>query len=202
VIALRKTRLLLVTSLALAVVMMSGCYFNVFQTARTIGAGNVAISIGSGIVGVTVGNNSSLVFTPQARLTVGLSDGVDLGLQSGLMVDTSGTPSFLGAMGDIKLSLLHDPQLFSLALGVGGGYSSGLLGWGIEGSVYFDSNIVFLPIYAVYRPILPLSGNNLQLLHQFAGGLHLDLSDSVRILLELDWWSGVWGVGISLDIVF
>ncbi len=201
-IALRRARLLLVVALLLVLVMMSGCYFNVFQTARTVGAGKVSISLGSGVVGVTVGQNSSLVFTPQARLTVGLSESFDLGLQSGLMIDSSGQPSFLGAMADIKLSLFDDPETFSIALGVGGGYSPGLLGWGVEGSFYVDSNIVFLPIYAVYRPIVPLSGNSLQLIHQFAGGLHLDLSDSVRILIELDWWSGVLGGGISLDIKF
>ncbi len=201
-IAFRRARLLSVVCLLLVLVMMSGCYFNIFQTARTVGAGKVAISLGSGVVGITVGQSSSLIFTPQARLTLGLSDSVDLGLQSGLMIDSSGQPSFLGAMGDIKLSLFHDPGTFSMAVGIGGGYSPGLLGWGVEGSLYVDSNIVFLPVYAVYRPILPLGGSSLQLIHQFAGGLHLDLSDSVRILIELDWWSGVLGGGINLDIRF
>jgi hypothetical protein len=198
----RRLRSLAVVGLLLVVVLLSGCYFNIFQTARTVGAGKVAISLGSGVVNIVAGQNSSLVFTPQARIAVGLSDSVDLGIQSGLMVNSSGTPSFLGAIGDIKLALLQDPETFSIALGLGGGYSPGLLGWGVEGSVYLDSNIAFLPIYAVYRPILPLSGDTLSVIHQFGGGLHLDLSDSARILIEVDSWNGVLGGGISLDIIF
>ena len=198
----RRLRSLAMVGLLLVVVLLSGCYFNIFQTARTVGAGKVAISLGSGVVNIVAGENSSLVFTPQARIAVGLSDSVDLGIQSGLMVNSSGTPSFLGAIGDIKLALLQDPETFSIALGLGGGYSPGLLGWGVEGSVYLDSNIAFLPIYAVYRPILPLSGDTLSVIHQFGGGLHLDLSDSARILIEVDSWNGVLGGGISLDIIF
>ncbi|MCD6136264.1 hypothetical protein J7J63_06115 [Candidatus Bipolaricaulota bacterium] len=198
----RRLRSLAMVGLLLVVVLLSGCYFNIFQTARTVGAGKVAISLGSGVVNIVAGQNSSLVFTPQARIAVGLSDSVDLGIQSGLMVNSSGTPSFLGAIGDIKLALLQDPETFSIALGLGGGYSPGLLGWGVEGSVYLDSNIAFLPIYAVYRPILPLSGDTLSVIHQFGGGLHLDLSDSARILIEVDSWNGVLGGGISLDIIF
>ena len=198
----RRLRLMGSVGLLLVVVLLSGCYFNIFQTARTVGAGKVAISIGSGVVSITVGQNSSLIFTPQARLTIGLSDSVDLGVQSGIMIGSSGSPGFLGAIGDIKLALLQDPKTFSIALGLGGGYSPGLLGWGVEGSVYVDSNIVFLPIYLVYRPILPLSGGTLGVMHQFAGGLHLNLSDSARILIEVDLWNGVLGGGISLDLRF
>ncbi|MCK4356655.1 hypothetical protein KAT59_08355 [Candidatus Bipolaricaulota bacterium] len=201
-VARHRLRSLAIIGLLLVVILLSGCYFNIFQTARTVGAGKVAISVGSGVVNIVVGQDSSLIFTPQARLTVGLSDSVDLGVQSGLMIGASGSPSFLGAIGDIKMALVQDPETFSLALGIGGGYSPSLLGWGVEGSVYLDSNIVFLPIYAVYRPILPLSGTTLGVIHQVAGGLHLDLSDSVRILIEVDSWNGVLGGGISLDIIF
>jgi len=201
-IAKRRLHSMGIVGLLLVVVLLSGCYFNVFQTARTVGAGKVAISLGSGVVNIVVGTSSSLVFTPQARITVGLSNSIDLGIQSGLMIGSSGEPSFLGAIGDIKLALMQDPETFSIALGVGGGYSQGLLGWGVQGSVYLDSNIAFLPIYAVYRPILPLGGETLSVIHQLAGGLHLDLSDSIRILIEVDSWNGVLGGGISLDIIF
>lgn len=201
-IAKRRLRSIGIVGLLLLVVLLSGCYFNVFQTARTVGAGKVAISLGSGVVNIVVGESSSLIFTPQARLTVGLSDSVDLGVQSGLMIGASGEPGFLGAIADIKMALVQDPDTFSIALGIGGGYSPGLLGWGVEGSVYLDSNIVFLPIYVVYRPILPLGGETLGVIHQIAGGLHLDLSDSARILIEVDLWNGVLGGGISLDIIF
>jgi hypothetical protein len=186
----------------LVVILLSGCYFNIFQTARTIGKGNVALTLGSGVVNVVVGESSSLVFTPQARIAVGLSDSVDLGVQSGMMIGSSGSPGFLGAIGDIKLALVQDPETFSIALGIGGGYSPGLLGWGVEGSIYLDSNIVILPVYVVYRPILPLGGSTLGVIHQFAGGLHLDLSDNARILIEVNSWNGVLGGGISLDIIF
>lgn len=201
-VAWRRLRSVAIVGLLLVVILLSGCYFNIFQTARTVGAGKVAISVGSGVVNISGGSSSSLIFTPQARITIGLSDSVDLGIQSGVMIGSAGEPGFLGAIGDIKLALAQDPGVGSFALGIGGGYSPGLLGWGVEGSVYLDSNIAFLPIYLVYRPILPLSGKSLQIMHQFAGGLHLDLSDSARILIEVDSWNGLLGGGISLDIRF
>ena len=53
-----------IVGLLLAVVLLSGCYFNVFQTARTIGKGNVALTLGSGVMNVGMSGDYDLLFTP------------------------------------------------------------------------------------------------------------------------------------------
>jgi len=197
-----KWRLVAVVGLAVPLVLLSGCFFNIFQTARTVGQGNVALTVGSGALSITVGQDTSWVFTPQAMLTVGLADSVDLSVRSGAMIGASGEPGFLGVVGDIKVALIQAPDSLSFALGIGGGYSPGLLGWGVEASVYLDSNLRFLPIYFVYRPFMVLGGEEYVIQNQFAGGLHLMLSPNARILIELDSWAGLLSAGICLSIIF
>jgi hypothetical protein len=189
-----------VAGVIVLLVFLSGCFFNIFQTAQTVGAGHVALTLGAAAMNMAVGQQNSLVFTPQGRLTVGLSDNVDLGIQSGAMVGTDGSASFLGAVADLKARLVNINDGFALALGIGGGYSPGLVGWGLEGSVYLDSNIRFLPIYVVYRPLLPLAGSTLTIANQFAVGLALHLSPTARLLLEADWWNGLPSIGAALEV--
>lgn len=141
-------------------------------------------------------------FAPQGSLRVGLADNVDLGVQSGFLIGSTGEPAFLGVVGDVKVALMQDPEGFSFALGVGGGYSPGLVGWGIEGSVYLESGIKYLPVYFVYRPIFPLGGDQFVVQHQLAGGLHLNLSENARLLLEVDSWGGLLSAGIGPEIKF
>lgn len=43
-----KGRLLVVGALLAAVFLLSGCFFNVFQTARTVGKGKAAVGLGGG----------------------------------------------------------------------------------------------------------------------------------------------------------
>lgn len=189
--------------LLLSMVLLTGCFFNIFQTARTVGAGNVALTLGVAAVNLAGEGDYNWVITPQGGLAIGLSDNVELGFRSGVLVPlATGEPGFLGAVGDIKVSLFHEPESLSLALGFGGGYSMGMLGWGLEGSLYFDSNLRFLPLYVVYRPLVPLEGDGFSVIHQLAGGLHLTLSENARLLLELDLWSGLLSAGIGLEILF
>lgn len=191
-----------IVGLLLAVVLLSGCYFNVFQTARTIGKGNVALTLGSGVMNVGMSGDYDWLFTPQGRITLGLTDSLDIGIQSGMNVWSSGETSFLGVVGNLKLGLIQDPDSISFALGMGVSYQPGVLGWGVAGSVWLDSNLPFLPIFFVYRPMLLLGADPLTIVHHLGGGLHLDLSDRVRVLVEIDSWNGELGGGISLDIIF
>ncbi|MCK4246410.1 hypothetical protein KAX14_04165, partial [Candidatus Bipolaricaulota bacterium] len=80
-------------------------------------------------------------------------------------------------------------------------YQPGVLGWGVAGSVWLDSNLPFLPIFFVYRPMFLLDDDPLTIVHHLGGGLYLDLSDHVRLLVEIDSWDGQLGGGISLDII-
>ena len=197
-----RARAVLAVAILLSAGLLTGCFFNIFQTARTVGQGNVALGIGAAALNMVIGDDNNWMLTPQGRISIGLADNVDLGVRSGGMFSfTTGELGFLGVVGDIKVSLFHDPELLSLALGFGGGYSMGMFGWGLEGSVYVDSNIRFLPLYFVYRPLFPLAGDGVTVLHQLGGGLHLLLSENTRLLIEVDYWQGIVSFGISLDIL-
>lgn len=197
-----RSRAVLAVAVLLAAGLLTGCFFNIFQTARTVGQGNVAIGLGAAALNMVVGEDDNWMLTPQGRISIGLADNVDLGVRSGGMFSVSGGGlGFLGAVGDIKVSLFHDPESLSLALGFGGGYSMGMFGWGLEGSIYLDSNLRFLPLYFVYRPMVPLAGDGVTVLHQLGGGLHLALSPTTRLLIEVDYWQGILSFGISLEVL-
>ncbi len=197
-----RARAITAIALLLTLLLLTGCFFNVFETARSVGKGRAAITIAMAAMNL-FDSAEGWRITPQGRVAVGLTDNLELGLRSGAMVNLStGDVGFLGAVGDLKVTLFDQPDSFALALGLGGGNSSGTFGWGLEGSVYFDSTIPFLPIYFVYRPLLPLGGGELDLIHQFAGGLYLVLSPNVRLLIEVDSWGGLLSGGIGIEIRF
>lgn len=185
--------------------LSSGCLFNLFQTARTVGAGNVALTIGTGLMDLfSLTEEPNLVLTPQARLAIGLSDQVDLGIQSGALISLQGgEPGWMGAVADLKFAIVNDPESFGLALGFGGGYSAEYLGWGLLGEVFFDSNIRVLPIFIAYQAGFPLVGGEFTVLHHIAGGLKLRLSETARLLLEVDFRNpGLLSYGLALEITF
>lgn len=198
----RKARTIATVGVLVLVLFLTGCFFSVFETARSVGRGKAALSLAMAVMGLTGDGDTGWVLAPQGRLAVGLSDSVELGVRSGAMVGLTGGLGFLGVVGDLKVTLFQAPKSFALALGLGGGFSLGTLGWGLEGSLYFDSTLPFLPVYFVYRPILPLGGEEIGLIHQVAGGLHLVLSPNVRLLIEVDSWGGALSGGIGIEIRF
>jgi hypothetical protein len=198
-------RIILAAGLLGAVLVTStGCLLNLFQTARTIGAGNVALTLGSGLFDLNLDEtNSDYYLTPQARVAVGIADGVDLGLQTGFLVPLEGGDvGWFGATGDLKFSLFDEPGAFALALGFGGGYSLEALGWEAFGEVFFDSNVRVLPIFLAYQPHVALL-EGLALIHHFAGGLKLRLSDKARVLVQVDYNSYTFlSYGLAFEIAF
>jgi hypothetical protein len=199
-----KARLIAVAALLLAVgLLTTGCFFNVFQTARPLGKGNAALNLGLAAMNIAIGEENGWTLTPQGRLAVGITDGVDLGVRSGAMFELdTGNLGFLGVVGDIKVSLFAQPEGFALAVGFGGGYSPGMVGWGLEGSIYVDSTLQYLPLYFVYRPLFPLVVGGFTVQHQLAGGIHLVLSPTMRLLIEVDLWGGLLSAGIGLEVLF
>jgi hypothetical protein len=198
-----RRRLVLVCGMvALVATLSTGCLFNIFQTARTVGGGNLAFTIGAGVLMLQGdGTTTNLAATPQARLTLGLADAVDLGLQTGALIPfSSGDPGWLGAIGDLKFRLFDEPDAFALALGFGGGYSVEYVGWGLFGEVFFDSNLRVLPIYFVYQPGIPLVADSFTVFHHLAGGLKLQLSDHARILLQADYRTGILSFGLAFEV--
>jgi hypothetical protein len=185
-------------------VLSSGCILNIFQTARTVGAGNVALTIGSGLFDFNLSDTEADYYlTPQARLAIGIADGVDLGFQTGFLVPLQGgDPGWFGATGDLKFALFDEPDSFAFALGFGGGYSLETLGWEVYGTVLLDSNVKYLPIYFAYEPQVALAGG-VALVHHLAGGLKLQISDKARILLVVDYNSYTYiSYGLALEVEF
>jgi hypothetical protein len=204
----RKAKLIGALALVLAVgILTTGCFFNIFQTARTLGKGTVALNLGMAAINFAVGTENNWVCTPQGRLAMGIADGVDIGIGSGVMfiLDTREL-EFLGVVGDIKASLSAQPEGFALAAGYGGVYSPWMDGWGLEVSIYVDSTLPYLPVYFVYRSIFQFGGDGFtvepQVQHQLAGGLHLMHSPTTRLLIEIDSWGGLLSAGIGLEILF
>ena len=201
----RRVRVLVAAGLLAGVLTAStGCLFNFFQTARTIGAGNVALTIGTGLFDLNLDEeDEDYYLTPQARLAIGLTDGVDLGFQTGFMVPLEGGDlGWFGATGDVKFALFDVPDAFALAVGLGGGYSLEVLGWDVFAEAFFDSNVRFLPVFVGYQAHVALVGG-FALIQHFAGGLKLRLSDKVRILVQADFNSYTFvSYGLAIEIEF
>ncbi len=199
----KRWRTLLVVVVVSSVLLLSGCFFNIFQTAKTVGKGNVALTIGSGLLNFQFDEDYNWMITPQARLAIGLGDGIDLGIQSGVMIPLeTGEPGWLGAVGDLKFSLFDEPDAFSLAFGFGGGSASELAGWGAFLEIFFDSNIKALPIFISYRPLFPFSAEAFTVWHHLAGGLRLRLSDTAVLFVQVDSFGRMFSFGIALEVTF
>jgi hypothetical protein len=198
----RQIRRIVCLGLIFAVLLLSGCLFNIFQTARLVRSGDVALVVGAGFLNISIDDEEPLwTATPQARLAFGLSDRVNLGLQTGVAVPlTSGTAGWMGASGDVKFSIVDDPHSFSLAVGVGGGSNIELLGWGVFGEVFLDSNLRAFPVFIAYQPTVPLAGQNLAIWHHLAVGLKLRLSERTRLLLQVDLRVPLLSFGLAVDI--
>lgn len=198
----RRVRIALAVGLLAGVLLTStGCLFNLFQTARMLGGGNVALTIGTGLMDIALDEGPNWNLTPQARIAVGLSDVVDLGFQTGALVPLStGDFGWMGAKGDLKFSIFDDPASFSLAMGIGGGYALEFLDWGLFGEVLFTVNT--FPIFLAYQPTIPLGGEGFALLHHVAGGLALSISEKATVLLVVDYRDGLFSFGIALEVGF
>ena len=185
-----------------ATLLLSGCLFNIFQTARMIGAGNMAVTIGAGLMDIVGDEDPNWNLTPQARLAFGLSDKIDLGFQTGAMVPLStGDFGWMGAKGDLTFSILDDPETFSLAMGFGAGYGVEFLNWGLFGEVLFNVNAT-LPIFLAYQPTIPLQGESFALWHHVAGGLALPISETSTLILVVDYRNGLYSFGLALEVGF
>ncbi|MCX6094199.1 MAG: hypothetical protein NTY63_05165 [Candidatus Bipolaricaulota bacterium] len=194
-----------VVGLGVAVLLCStGCLFNIFQTARTIGAGNVALTLGTGLFDFNLDEAAHAYFlTPEARLAIGIADGVDLGVDTAFLVPLEGGETgWASTTADLKFALFDQPDSFALALGFGGGYSVEALGWEIFGEVFLDSNARYFPVFFAYMPELALV-EGLGFIHHVTAGLKLQLSDSVRLLVEVNYNSLTYfGYGLALEVGF
>jgi len=183
-------------------IMLSGCLFNIFQTAKMVQSGDVSVLIGSGLMNMGIEGEPAWSVTPQARLAFGLSDSINLGLHTGAMISLSGgEPGWMGFMGDLKFSIIDNPESVSLAIGFGGGEGIHFLGWGIFGEVFLDLNV--FPLFFAYQPTIPLEGEEIVVWHDVAVGLALVLSEKARLIVQVDTRNlSLFSYGMGFEISF
>ena len=198
----RRFRILLAVGLVIPMLLLSGCLFNIFQTAKMVQSGDVSILIGSGLLPITIETNTSWNLTPQARLAFGLSDAINLGIHTGAMIPLStGDPGWLGIAGDLKFSIIDNPESISIAFGFGGGYGIHFLSWGVFGELFLDLNV--FPLYFAYQPTIPFGGEGFVVWHDVAIGMALNLSEKARLLIQVDTRNlALFSYGLGFEISF
>jgi len=183
-------------------ILLSGCLFNIFQTAKMVQSGDMSVLIGTGVMDIGIDEETAWTLTPQARLVFGLSDSINLGLHTGALIPLStGVADWMGLAGDLKFSIVDNPESISLAVGFGGGYGIHFLNWGVFGGVYLDLNV--FPLFFAYQPTIPLEGEGITVWHDVAVGLALTLSDTARLLIQVDTRNlSLFSYGIGFEISF
>ena len=195
-------------AVALALVALgsaSGSAFNLFETAGPIGEHQVAFTFGFGVATTELSAEGTWYLVPQGRLTIGLLEGLDLGVQSGWTTEVgAGVVNWLGTLVDVKVTSVHVPDAYTLAWGAGGGFGLDLLGngWGVFGQILFESHSPFFPLFVTYRSILPFDGGEIAFEGYLAGGFRLRLSPIARLLLCVDVHGGLASLGVGLEIAF
>lgn len=199
----RRLRVVLAIGVVLPMILLSGCLFNIFQTARMVQSGDMSVLIGSGVMDIGIDEAAAWALTPQARLAFGLSDDINLGLHTGAMISLSpgGEPGWMGVAGDLKFSIVDNPESISLAVGFGGGYGIHFLNWGVFGEVFLDLNV--FPLYFAYQPTVPFGGEGFVVWHDVAIGMALNLSETARLLIQVDTRDlALFSYGIAFEISF
>jgi hypothetical protein len=219
-----------VLGISLLAIMFTGCFMGHMTTAKPVGAGKVGLTgaVGyvpmSGILEDAFGDDMEGAFGAinlQGRLDIGLSDSVDLGFTTGAGVMMF--PYWMGANAEVKFAFVNDPNSVTIAAGAGVGFN--MSGITAGGSLYIDSNIPFFPLHISARPEY-VSGSNDndddddndssedsgQFNLNLAAGLHFDLSDTVRLLIEgtsFNTLSGdnqssfeLWSIGAGVQFIF
>jgi len=196
----QQVRWVFLVALLPATLLLSGCLFNAFQAARTIGAGNIGLAVGSGIMEIGLEGDPIWTLTPQARLSYGLGDRAEFGLQSGAMIPlATGDVGWMGAQADLKFSVIDEPGALALAVGFGAGIGLEFVGWGVFGEVLLDASPIGFPLFFAYKPKVPVGGAGLALWHQVTGGLSLRLSERANLLLRVDVQWPLVSFGVALE---
>ncbi|MCD4733129.1 hypothetical protein K8R78_02700 [bacterium] len=195
-----------VLGIGLLAILFTGCFMGHMTTAKPVGAGKVGLTGSLGFVpfnslleevsGDIDTTDSFGAMNLQGRLDIGLSDSVDLGFTTGVGVMIF--PYWMGANAEVKYAFVNDPDSVTIAAGAGVGFN--MSGVTAGGSLYIDSNIPFFPIHISARPEYAM-GNTKDVdtdgdgvnddteseglfYLNLAAGLHFDLSDTVRLLIE------------------
>ncbi len=217
-----------VLGISLLAIMFTGCFMGHMTTAKPVGAGKVGLTGSVGYVPITGVLEDAFgdidvdgafgAINLQGRLDIGLSDSVDLGFTTGAGVMV--IPYWMGANAEVKYAFVNDPDSVTIAAGASVGFN--MSGITAGGSLYIDSNIPFFPLHISARPEYASSleddndddssGDSGQFNLNLAAGLHFDLSDTVRLLIEgtsFNTMSGddqsffeLWSFGAGVQFIF
>lgn len=107
----------------------------------------------------------------------------------------------MGVAGDLKFSIVDNPESISLALGFGGGYGIHFVTWGVFGEVFLDLNV--FPLFFAYQPTIPLGGEGFVVWHDVAIGMALALSEKARLIIQVDTRNlALFSYGMGFEISF
>lgn len=195
----------LVALLLVAGIGWAALAINILETASPIGAQHLKLTFGTGLVFSESGGTTSWHFTPQLRMAIGVSDGMDLAIQSGIL-STIGARDvdLLAAIVDAKFTLAEAPGMYTMAWGAGGGYGLNFLGegWGVFGQFLFESHARLFPVYFVYRATLPIDSTEISLIPHTAVGVDFPLAPNTQLFLGADFYHGTISIGVGLAIWF
>ena len=183
----------------------SALAINVLETASPIGAQHLKLTFGIGLATSENGGVTSWHFTPQLRLALGVSDGMDLAVQSGILSAIGASDvELLGVIVDAKFTLADAPGMYAMAWGAGGGYGLDFLGegWGVFGQFLFESHARLFPVYLVYRATLPIDSPDFSLIPHTALGVDFPLAPNTQLLMGVDLYLGKISIGLGLSIGF
>lgn len=226
-----KRRALVSILFVTAALLGLGCFMGHMTTARPVGEGKVGLTGAAGFVpankiledaveGLEADDEAFGAINLQGRLDIGLSDSLDLGLSTGAGVML--IPYWMGAEAELKYCFVNDPDSVSLAAGVDLGLT--LFGLTAGGALYLDSNLPYLPLHLSARPQYTFASSDGDeedpedeedyeggFFINLAAGLHFDLGDSTRLLLEATSFNPtaddeglfrLWSFGAGVQFVF
>jgi len=215
----------------------TGCFMGTMSTARTVGDGNVGLTGSLGYIpaskmledaieGLDIDEEDEAsigAMQIQGRLDIGLSDSLDLGFTTG--AGFFFIPYWTGAEAELKYAFVDDPDSVGLAAGLDFGLT--MAGLTAGAALYLDSNLKYLPLHLSARPQIILGGSTedddddeedgddeaeTMFGINIAAGLHFDLSDSVRLLIEATSFNipgdddigmfKLWNLGAGMQFVF
>ncbi len=173
-----------VLTISLLALLFTGCLMDHMTTARPVGADKVAMTAAWGYAWIPG------LF--QAGVDIGLSERLDLGFTTGVIIAFWGDSAdvyWSGINARIKYALADDPDSVTLAVGgsveISNPGAAEMQSISAGGSIYIDSNIPFIPLFLSTHPthLWSLHSEHSSFHLKLAGGLHFDLSDTVRLII-------------------
>ncbi len=190
---MRNSQLGLLGLLICVSLVATGCFLNVYQTARTVTPAELAFWWGLGALFSPFEGLS-----PQLHVRYGLMPRLDLGLGSGFSINQSlQDAKFLGVVGDLRYQVHFSPDItLGLIPGSFPFFGDVLSG----GAVYVSQSFGSLTPYGSYRFWLLLKEGDLALSHQATIGIEVFNRPRLPAIFELTWKDGRLMFGFAIRL--